>query len=78
MGMDSITFQVVNFPVKRFAPGATSLQQLDAFIQEHEANKHRLIVKVNPTGIGDAFADRLAMAGFAVVRTRELDDYRGR
>jgi hypothetical protein len=60
---------MIAFPVNRLPPNVTTPQDLDAFIQKHGGEKHRLVVSVNPIGIGDAFADYLESAGFAVVRT---------
>lgn len=59
----------ITFEVNRFSPNATTMKDVKAFIAEHEANKHGLIIVVNVTGIGDAYADYLESNGFAVVRT---------
>jgi hypothetical protein len=61
----------LTFSVKRTPSGMTTVDQLNDFIQEHDSEKHRLIVVINPTGIGDAFADRLERFGFVVVRTNQ-------
>lgn len=58
----------LTFEVKLFAP--TSLKDVDAFITEYRNQAHRLMVQINPTGLGDTFADRLESAGFTVVRKR--------
>lgn len=60
----------ITFPINRLAPRATSLKDVDAFIQEHQTEKNKLIVEINPTGIGEAFADYLESAGFTVKRSR--------
>lgn len=60
----------ITFPVKRFAPGATVLLDVDAFIREHEAQRTSLEVEIDPTGTGDCFADYLEQAGFTVKRVR--------
>lgn len=65
----------LTFEVERFAPVATTKKDLDAFISEHEGQKHRLLIHIDPTGIGDALADHLESAGFAVLRK---PDCRGR
>lgn len=58
----------LTFEVKSFAP--TSLRDVETFITQHRDQTHRLMVQVNPTGIGDAYADRLESAGFTVLRKR--------
>lgn len=59
----------LTFEVKRFAP--TNLNDVNAFIEKYRLDKHRLIVTMNSTGIGDAFADCLQNEGFNVVRSRQ-------
>jgi hypothetical protein len=59
---------VITFEVKRFAPGATNLQDVEAFIREHNSDRDSLTVSIDPTGIGDYFADCLESAGFRVSR----------
>jgi len=58
--MNTITFEAER--------RALSLKDVDAFIQKHQGNKANLIVEIDRSGVGDAFADRLEEAGFRVRR----------
>jgi hypothetical protein len=56
------------FDVILFNPA--SLRDVELFIIEHRDQAHRLMVQINPTGLGDGFADLLQSAGFTVQRKR--------
>jgi hypothetical protein len=70
--MVSSVLQAVTFEVKRFAPNATSLKDVQIFIEAHKDDKDRIEISIDPTGIGECFADYLEYAGFSVKRVRHL------
>ena len=47
-----------------------NLQDVEVFIANHQQVRRDLMVQVDPTGLGDAFADRLEAAGYTVKRLR--------
>jgi hypothetical protein len=53
--------QIITFDIKRFAPGATSLKDVEIFIRQHKDDRNDLIVEINPAGgrrLRGAFRER--------------------
>lgn len=62
--------KTITFEVRRSAPGKTNLADVNRFIEDHKGSKSLLVVEIDCTGIGEAFADHLESAGFTVKRVR--------